>query len=260
MSSISEADFQILSEAILQLDGGAAGGQSSSGGLQLDEIFLKWCGRPPDRKKFSRNHRKRRLSEQYSSDPELFTPASHPLHPSWPVTFLDARTLAKPTKFYFATGDSPFGKLLLISDDQGLRSMRFTADVGVDLAREKSSLSETKFCEKKMPWHADAVRAVGHRWSGESAVPLVFKGSEFQLRVWRSLAELSYGGLTTYGAIADRLELNDASRAVGTAVGANPWAGIIPCHRVVQSNGGLSGFAWGPARKAAMLAWEAHTI
>lgn len=260
MSPVSSSDFQILSEAILQLDGRAADGQLTLGGSQLDEIFLKWCGRTPDTKKFSRSYRKKRLAEQHSSDLELFSPPSRPLHPSWPVTFVDARTLAKPKQLYFSSGDSPFGRLLLISDDHGLHSMRFTADVKTDLAREMSSQCKTEFCEKEMPWHTDAVMAVGQRWSGESAVPLVFQGTEFQLRVWKSLAELPFGGLTTYGAIAARLGLTDASRAVGAAVGANPWAGIIPCHRVVQGNGALSGFAWGPGRKAAMLAWEAHTI
>jgi AraC family transcriptional regulator of adaptative response/methylated-DNA-[protein]-cysteine methyltransferase len=66
--------------------------------------------------------------------------------------------------------------------------------------------------------------------------------------------------LSTYGDIAGRIEIPNASRAVGTAIGANPVAFLIPCHRVIQSNGTLGGYMWGTTRKASIIGWEACKI
>lgn len=260
MGSISVIDFLNLSDAILRLDEESSGSSSILGSPQQDEIFRTWCGRSPDRLRFGRSFRRKMLAGDTSRALELFTTSSDNTGSVWPVEFLDAGQLPVPRRFYFSSGDSPFGTLLLISDDYGLCSMRFTSDAQADLAHEVLASSESEFVEKEMPWHASAVRAVGQQWAGEPAVPLVCRGTAFQLSVWRYLTTLPYGGMITYGAIVEKLGLVNASRAVGAAVGANPWAGIVPCHRVVQGNGSLGGFAWGLSRKAALLAWEAQTI
>lgn len=82
------------------------------------------------------------------------------------------------------------------------------------------------------------------------------RGSPFQLRVWRALLEIPPGALTTYGRLAAAIGCQGAARAVGTAVGANPIACLIPCHRVIRETGKLSGYRWGADRKRAILAWE----
>lgn len=256
---ISATDFLNLSEAILGVDEASSGTSSILGSPQLDEVFRIWCGRSPDRLRFGRSFRRKMLAGDTSRALELFTTPSDPLTSVWPVEFIDARRLPWPRRFHFSFGDSPFGTLLLISDEHGLCSMRFTSDAPTDLAREAELAPESEFVEKEMPWHASAVRAVGQQWTGEPPVPLMCRGTEFQLSIWRYLTTIPYGGLTTYGVIVEKLGFVNASRAVGAAVGANPWAGIVPCHRVVQGNGSLGGFAWGLSRKAALLAWEAQT-
>lgn len=95
------------------------------------------------------------------------------------------------------------------------------------------------------------------RMAPDAPLPVVVRGTRFQIAVWRALLERPSGSLTTYGALARELGRPDASRAVGTAVGANPLAVLIPCHRVITSSGLLGGYRWGLDRKCALLAKEA---
>ena len=94
-------------------------------------------------------------------------------------------------------------------------------------------------------------------WSRLSEVKLHLKGTDFQLKVWETLLKIPMGGLSTYKDIAGRLGNSQASRAVGSAVGDNPVAFLIPCHRVIQSTGIIGQYHWGATRKAAMIGWEA---
>lgn len=81
-------------------------------------------------------------------------------------------------------------------------------------------------------------------------------GTNFQVKVWQALLELGARGATSYGALAAAIGSPAASRAVGQAVGSNPVAWLIPCHRVLRRDGDLGGYRWGAERKRAMLAWE----
>jgi AraC family transcriptional regulator of adaptative response/methylated-DNA-[protein]-cysteine methyltransferase len=86
---------------------------------------------------------------------------------------------------------------------------------------------------------------------------VIVKGTNFQMQVWRVLLSIPPGGLTTYQTIAAAIGRPTAARAVGNAVGKNPVAYLIPCHRVIRASGALGGYRWGLARKSAILAWEA---
>lgn len=95
---------------------------------------------------------------------------------------------------------------------------------------------------------------------GQSAVrslPLHLRGTNFQLKVWQALLRIPEGTLTTYGTLAEAVGVPKATRAVGSAVGDNPIAFLIPCHRVLRKDGSIGGYATGLARKQAMLAFEA---
>ncbi len=87
-------------------------------------------------------------------------------------------------------------------------------------------------------------------------VALAVRGTNFQVKVWQALLELGARGPVTYGELARAIGKPGASRAVGQAVGANPVAWLIPCHRVLRSDGGLGGYRWGADRKRSLLAWE----
>jgi AraC family transcriptional regulator of adaptative response/methylated-DNA-[protein]-cysteine methyltransferase len=91
-----------------------------------------------------------------------------------------------------------------------------------------------------------------------SRTPLraLVKGTPFQLRVWRALLQIPAGQLTTYGRMAGAVGKPAAARAVGAAVGQNPLACLIPCHRVIRETGVVGGYRWDRTRKRALLAWE----
>jgi AraC family transcriptional regulator of adaptative response/methylated-DNA-[protein]-cysteine methyltransferase len=86
------------------------------------------------------------------------------------------------------------------------------------------------------------------------------QGTKFQLRVWRALLQVDPGQVVTYGALAKAVGRPTAVRAVGTAVGANPLAYLIPCHRVIRASGAVGGYRWGSGRKQIMLASEIASI
>jgi AraC family transcriptional regulator of adaptative response/methylated-DNA-[protein]-cysteine methyltransferase len=81
-------------------------------------------------------------------------------------------------------------------------------------------------------------------------------GSNFQIQVWRALLAQGSHATLSYAALANAIGRRSAARAVGTAVGSNPVAWLIPCHHVLRKNGALGGYRWGIERKRAMLAWE----
>jgi AraC family transcriptional regulator of adaptative response/methylated-DNA-[protein]-cysteine methyltransferase len=96
-----------------------------------------------------------------------------------------------------------------------------------------------------------------HDWRQLHQIKLHLKGTDFQLKVWETLLKIPMGALSTYGKLAEEMHNPHAARAVGTAIGSNPVAFLIPCHRVIQANGTLGGYHWGTTRKTAIIGWEA---
>ena len=96
-----------------------------------------------------------------------------------------------------------------------------------------------------------------HDWKDLDKIKLHLKGTAFQIKVWEALLKIPMGQLSTYGNIARQLQTPKASQAVGSAVGSNPVAFLIPCHRVIQSTGVFGQYHWGSNRKTAMIGWEA---
>jgi AraC family transcriptional regulator of adaptative response/methylated-DNA-[protein]-cysteine methyltransferase len=92
-------------------------------------------------------------------------------------------------------------------------------------------------------------------------IVLDLRGTPFQLKVWEALLRIPFAGLKTYGEISSEIGMPKASRAVGTAIGNNPVAYLIPCHRVIRSTGEPGGYRWGETRKTALIAFEsAHLL
>lgn len=149
---------------------------------------------------------------------------------------------------------SPLGGLLLAADEQGLIGLWF------DGARHfAANLPEARE-EKRTPILDETARWLDDYFSGgqpDFTPPLHLIGSAFRLRVWARLLEIPYGQTTTYGALAKRLGgVHMSAQAVGGAVGHNPISIIVPCHRVVGTNGSLTGYAGGLDRKIKLLEIE----
>ena len=157
---------------------------------------------------------------------------------------------------------SPFGDCFIAITPRGICQLAFVEPVTRQetLDRLKHDWPAATLVPDQSATRDAAARAfpIGER---RTATPLALhiKGTNFQLKVWEALLRVPDGGVTTYGDIASSLQMPGASRAVGTAVGSNPVAWLIPCHRVIRSTGELGGYAWGIERKKVMLALESFT-
>jgi AraC family transcriptional regulator of adaptative response/methylated-DNA-[protein]-cysteine methyltransferase len=135
--------------------------------------------------------------------------------------------------------------------------MAFGEDDKMMLDALRSRFSNALIREGKDEFQQSAL-SIFHRGDHSlQKIKLHLKGTDFQLKVWESLLQIPMGGLSTYGNIAQNIGKPNAARAVGTAIGSNPIAFLIPCHRVIQSSGIFGGYMWGPDRKAAIIGWEA---
>lgn len=151
---------------------------------------------------------------------------------------------------------SPFGMCLLGSTEKGLCYMAFVSEVEDGLLDLKSRFKQAEFMEMETSFHKDAMKIFNGEEASLSNIKLHLKGTPFQLKVWQALLEIPSGELRTYQSIADKINHPKASRAVGTAIGQNPIAFLIPCHRVIQGSGKLGGYRWEPIRKSAIIGWE----
>ncbi len=153
----------------------------------------------------------------------------------------------------YRTIDSPIGLLTLAGEGRVLRNLRM-----VDQTYEPSR-SDWLLDDRAFP---DAVEQLDAYFAGELQefdLRLELNGTDFQRRVWAALRTIPYGETRSYGQIAEQIGAPSAFRAVGLANGHNPIAVIVPCHRVIGANGGLTGFGGGLDRKRALLNLENNT-
>lgn len=157
----------------------------------------------------------------------------------------------------YSFAETPFGEMLVASTTKGVCYMAFSDDHERVLNELTRLFPFARFEKYPDEFQQQALAVFTMDWKNMKEVKLHLRGTDFQLKVWETLLKIPMGGLTTYGEIADYLENPMASRAVGTAVGDNPVAFLIPCHRVIRSTGALGGYHWGLTRKTAMIGWEA---
>jgi AraC family transcriptional regulator of adaptative response/methylated-DNA-[protein]-cysteine methyltransferase len=153
--------------------------------------------------------------------------------------------------------ESPFGKLLIASTNKGICYMVFIQEEQKGLEDLKAYFPNATFQSITNQRHEEALKIFTQDWNNVRQIKLHLKGTDFQLKVWEALLTIPLGALTTYGSIAEHIQNPSASRAVGTAIGSNPVAFLIPCHRVIQGSGVIGGYMWGPTRKTAIIGWEA---
>jgi AraC family transcriptional regulator of adaptative response/methylated-DNA-[protein]-cysteine methyltransferase len=157
----------------------------------------------------------------------------------------------------YSYAETPFGSILAASTAKGICHLAFADDEADALGVLKQKFPNARYRQVTDLIQQQALHAFSHGPSAADSIKLHLKGTPFQLKVWEALLRVPPGGLNTYGDIARQIAAPKASRAVGSAVGDNPVAFIIPCHRVIQSSGILGNYHWGPGRKAAMIGWEA---
>lgn len=168
---------------------------------------------------------------------------------------------------------SPFGEALVVATPRGLAGLGWVDDKAqAGTARDAGKPAggrEGALADMMRRWpqarfvHDDAgTEALARRvfdptqWQAGQPLRVVLIGSDFEVRVWEQLLTIPMGRVTTYGGLASRLGNPRAARPVGAAVGRNPISFVVPCHRVMGSNGALTGYHWGLTRKQAILGWE----
>lgn len=158
----------------------------------------------------------------------------------------------------YSFADTPFGTILVASTAKGVCHMAF-ADEGEEkaLANLQSLFPNAGYKQNLDTKQQNALSVFNQDWSKLQEIKLHLRGTEFQLKVWETLLKIPAGGLTTYADLASKSGYEGACRAVGTAIGKNPVAFLIPCHRVIKATGEIGNYHWGEVRKNAIIGWEA---
>ena len=171
------------------------------------------------------------------------------------VTPNEYKTKGKGVSIDYGFHNTPFGNCLIAVTERGICSINFTADDPnnsldeIFLEWENASIREN---QKKTKEFAEIIFDTSKR----RKLKLFVKGTKFQIKVWEALLKIPFGSVTNYRAIADYIKNPGAIRAVGSAIGNNPVAYIIPCHRVILREGLVGQYHWGTDRKAAIIGWE----
>lgn len=172
------------------------------------------------------------------------------------VTPAEYKNLGKGLVIHYGFHLSPFGQCLLAKTDRGICALAFFSPENKEeelcLFQEKWSLAN--LIEDASQTQALFDQIFSNKPTGDLKV--FVQGTNFQLKVWEALLRIPEGGLSTYGHLAEEIENPKAVRAVGTAIGKNPVAYLIPCHRVIRKEGKLGQYRWGSARKKALIGWE----
>jgi AraC family transcriptional regulator, regulatory protein of adaptative response / methylated-DNA-[protein]-cysteine methyltransferase len=234
--------------------------------FHFQRLFSEWAGTSP--KKFLQyttvEHAKKLLKESQTS---LFDTAHQTglsgtsrLHDLFVniegMSPAEYKNGGKNLDINFSFAESPFGNMLVASTAKGICYMAFYAEEQTAFATLQSHFPQANFQRKLDILQQNALFIFQNDWSKLKQVKLYLKGTEFQLKVWETLLKIPMGQLTTYGSVAQQIEKPNASRAVGTAIGSNPVAFLIPCHRIIQSSGNFGGYMWGNTRKTAIIGWE----
>ena len=149
-----------------------------------------------------------------------------------------------------------FGDVIIASTQKGICHLFFINDKEEAFQDLCARFPNASYICQSQAVHHNALHILSHDKKNFLEIPLHLRATPFQLKVWEALLTVPEGRLTTYGDMAKTIENPKAARAVGTAIGSNPVAVLIPCHRVIQSTGHLGGYMWGSDKKSALIGWE----
>lgn len=234
--------------------------------FHFQRLFSEWAGTTP--KKFlqyiSIQHAKRLLKDQHAtlSDTAFKTGLSSTgrLHDLFinieGMSPAEYKNGGKKLLINYSFFKSPFGDVIVASTHKGICFMAFYDNERLVLGKLKQKFPNADYQSKLEVMQQNAMLIFQDDWSKLHQIKLHLKGTDFQFKVWEMLLKIPSGKLCTYGRIAEQIGKPNSNRAVGTAIGSNPVAFLIPCHRVIQSSGNVGGYMWGNTRKTAIIGWE----
>lgn len=235
--------------------------------FHFQRLFTEWAGVSP--KKFlqyiSLEHAKKMLKDNQAS---LFETAldtglsgTSRLHDLFVniegMTPSEYKNGGEHLSVRYSYAETPFGNVLVASTAKGICYMAFAEEESIGFAELQRAFPKAQLQQMTDLIQQNALQIFSHDWTKLDKIKLHLKGTEFQIKVWETLLKIPTGKLATYGMIAQQIGRPTASRAVGTAIGDNPVAFLIPCHRVIQSAGTFGQYHWGSTRKTAIIGWEA---
>ncbi|UPL47882.1 bifunctional transcriptional activator/DNA repair enzyme AdaA [Hymenobacter sublimis] len=237
--------------------------------FHFNRLFTRWAGTSPQRflRFLTKEYARQVLLESgdmLAATYQAGLSGSSRLHDLFvtyeAMTPAEYRAQAAGLVIRYGFHPTPFGECLLSLTERGICGLTF----------QSATERETALTQLRTTWpgatlladepETAAVAASLFQVPGPTAarpLPLLLKGTNFQIKVWEALLRIPAGAVVSYRHIAAALGQPGASQAVGGAVGANLIGYLIPCHRVIQQHGGPGGYRWGSARKQALLAWEA---
>lgn len=235
---------------------------------RLNELFRRWCGLTP--KAFLQAVTLDNAKKLLAQSPNILE-ASYELGLSGPGRLHDLfvvheamspgewKTGGEGLEIRYGFHPSPFGTALVMATPRGLCGLAFS-----DPGKENAALKDMRARWKNASYREDSAATAdiaarifqSDRWQPNTPLRVVLIGTDFEVRVWQTLLKVPLGHAATYSDVARKIGKEKAARAVGAAVGKNPISFVVPCHRIVGTNGALTGYHWGLTRKRAMLGWE----
>ena len=236
--------------------------------FHFQRLFKDWAGVSP--KKFlqyiSLQHAKKLLHQHTVSDAAYETGLSgssrlHDLFISIEgMTPGEYKNGGEQLQINYSFAETPFGNIIVASTTKGICHLAFADDEKEALNQLFLQFPKAQFRQVVDTIQQNALFIFTQDWKDLSKIKLHLKGTPFQIKVWEALLKIPMGDVSTYSGIANTINNPNASRAVGTAIGDNPVAFLIPCHRVIRSTGEFGQYHWGSVRKTAMLGWEAAKV
>ena len=233
--------------------------------FHFQRLFKDWAGVSP--KKFlqyiSLQHAKKLLHQHTVSDTAYETGLSgssrlHDLFISIEgMTPGEYKNGGEQLQINYSFAETPFGNIIVASTPKGICHLAFADDEKDALQQLQLQFPNAQFRQVVDTIQQNALFIFTQDWKDLSKIKLHLKGTPFQIKVWEALLKIPMGDVSTYSGIANTINNPNASRAVGTAIGDNPVAFLIPCHRVIRSTGDFGQYHWGSIRKTAMIGWEA---
>lgn len=277
-STQSQIDYQRIATAIEYLQKNfrqqpgleEIAGQVHLSPAHFQKLFSDWAGTSP--KKFlqfiSLEHAKSLLKEKqatlFDAAYETGLSSTSRLHDLFVkiegMSPADYKNGGRNLRINYSFSGSPFGMVMTASTAKGVCFMAFEENKETALGNLQVTFPNASFFEARDEHQDNALSIFSTDWKHLKTVKLHLKGTDFQLKVWESLLTIPMGEVSTYGRVAGAAGHSKASRAVGTAIGSNPVAFLIPCHRVIRSSGTIGGYRWGSIRKQLMLGWESSRI
>ena len=213
----------------------------------LEEAFLQWAGLPLAQ--FTTF-----LTPQYAQG--CCNSATMPSNTAYPIQLVRCEMNALAGKeLLYDTYETPIGTLAIGASAQGLCYAAFSTNITADVAQMQLLWPHAVLLQGRNTLHEDALQYIIN--PNHPPLRLLVSATDFQWTVWQQLMQIPSGCLLSYSQLAERIQLPNGARAVGTAVGSNPLAYFSPCHRVLQSSGKLGGYRWGLLQKQLLIGYEA---